>query len=240
MYFTSNWPTVKDAFLKKYSLPYVRNMKRELQIDFEEEATLRSFVDRKLTNLATYTTLSLTNQMEVVINDLPSEISYLFIQNEKVTRSKAEILEFCDSIQDLVQTFRLVPVDNTTIQEPLNRMEVFNFDSELESELESMSSCRPSGSGAKVRRGRSSKPDVSESSGSESNPTGSSSKSSTTFSEAESMSINDSPQAAKRVKISVSGGTANRGKIVKRGRGRPRKNMLVIPEEPEGNQDVNI
>lgn len=39
------------------------------------------------------------NQVEMALNDLPVEISSLFITNEKMT-DKAEILDFCDSIQD--------------------------------------------------------------------------------------------------------------------------------------------
>lgn len=135
LYFTSDWLTVKSTFLKMYSLPFAQNKKRELDIDFNEETTLRSFVERKLISLSKYTTLPFINQMEMVINDLPSEISSLFIANEKMT-VRTEILDFCDSIQDLVelQTSNLEPRNNEESNQPLHRMEVFDFNPESEPE----------------------------------------------------------------------------------------------------------
>lgn len=68
----------------------------------------------------------------MVLYDLPTEISNLFLVNEIISRNKTEILEFCDSIQDLVQNMREVPQEgNQTIQNPLNRMEMFEYNSEL-------------------------------------------------------------------------------------------------------------
>lgn len=97
---------VRSTFLKIYSTSFAQNKKRGLQINFDEETGLRSFVERKLESLSTFTTLPLINQMEMVMNDLPIEISTLFITNEKMTSNKAEILNFCDTVCDLADTMR--------------------------------------------------------------------------------------------------------------------------------------
>lgn len=72
----------------------------------------------------------------MVMNDLPTEISLLFITNEKMTSNKADILDFCDSIQDLVSTMREKPeaqstsdlecvqLSNNLESSQLNRMEI--------------------------------------------------------------------------------------------------------------------
>lgn len=106
-----------------------------MQIDFNESATLRSFVERKLISLDKFTTLPFINQVEMVMNDLPSEISNLFITKEMMTGNKEEILDFCDSIHDFVGTMEEVehvnqPLNDKT-NEPLKRMEVFHFNPEL-------------------------------------------------------------------------------------------------------------
>lgn len=143
MYFTSDWPTVRQKFLKKYSQSFTTNKKRELNVDFNNETSLRSFFERKLLALSSYITLSFINQIEITLNELPDEISNLFIVNEKMYGNKVEIFEFCDSIQDLVETMREATVEEPAIQNnlnSLNNMEIFNFDQNLESELESMQS----------------------------------------------------------------------------------------------------
>lgn len=94
---------MKSTFLKLYTLPFVKNKKKELNIDFGESESLRSFFERKLLSLSKFTTLPFVNQVEIVINDLPAEISSMFIIEEKMTVSKVEILEFCDSIQSLIE-----------------------------------------------------------------------------------------------------------------------------------------
>lgn len=149
--------------MKLYSLPFVRNRKRELNINYHEATSLRSFVEQKLINLSKYTTLSSTNQMEIILNDLPAEISALFITNEKMTCAKADILDFCESIQDFADTL------NETVEEEcneegdpsrtLNRMEVFNFTREaqpslLESESMMVDEMSNSGRGGGKTRGR--------------------------------------------------------------------------------------
>lgn len=87
------------------------------------------------------------------------EISTLFITNEKLTVNKAEILDFCDSIQDLVATMPRTTegfsAHDQESNQSSNRMEIFDFNSEP-SDAESMSvddvpqSSRGSG---RVRRG---------------------------------------------------------------------------------------
>lgn len=146
LYFTSDWVTVRSAFLKIYSLSFAQNKKRELDIDFNEASTLRSFIERKLMSLSKYTTLPFINQIEIVMNDLPIEISTLFITNEKMTGDKSEILDFCDSINDLVETMRETiaePLTRDNIEDsnqPLNQMEIFDYRPDSEpSESESMS-----------------------------------------------------------------------------------------------------
>lgn len=187
-------------------------MKRELRINFDEETTLRSFVQRKLSNLSAYTTLPLINQMEMVLNDLPSEIAYLFIQKEKMTGSMTEILEFCDSIQDFASDFAASIRMTTENESPkheeehpvesfqaLNRMESFTFDPDLESEIESVSSSRGS--------------------------TTTSSLSGIDYSDQSSLS-----SYCSEPKRGSGRGVGSRGKVTKRGRGRPPK-LKMIPEE---------
>ncbi len=110
-----------------------------MKIDYHEAISLRSFVEQKLVNLSKYTTFSLTNQMEIILNDLPAEISALFITNEKMTCAKADILDFCESIQDFADTLNeTVENDYNDAVEPsftLNRMEVFNFTRETQPSL---------------------------------------------------------------------------------------------------------
>lgn len=230
LYFTSDWKSVRQAFIKKYASSYTENKKKELSIDFNLETSLRSFIERKLKGLSSYTTLPLFNQIEMVLVDLPNSISKLFLVNEIMTSSKAEILDFCDSIQDLVQTmWEKTENEPPGIQEPLNEMEIFTFDAELDSQSKSMPSIRRSGSGSanpvsgrkrgRPRKNQSTLLDVSESS-----VLNDSSQS--WLSSSENMSVDGSPQA---IRAETSRGSI--GRIAKRARGRPRKNMNTITEE---------
>ncbi|KAJ6642899.1 hypothetical protein Bhyg_07855 [Pseudolycoriella hygida] len=159
LFFTSDWQSVKSAFIQIYSLSFVVNKKREMCIDFDESSSLRSFMERKLTSLSKFTTLPFLNQVEIALNDLPIEISNLFIVNEKMTSKKSQILDFCDTIEEIVETWRKTVkvgdnVDETEQEsnrtenqtEPVNRMEVFHFTSSEPS--------RGVGRGAKARGGR--------------------------------------------------------------------------------------
>lgn len=74
----------------------------EININFNKEPDLRSFVHRKLSGLTKYTTLPFVNQMEILLNDLPEELAYLFMVNEKFNCSADDVFDFCDSVQDVV------------------------------------------------------------------------------------------------------------------------------------------
>lgn len=188
---------VRSSFLKMYSTSFAENKKRGLQINFDEETGLRSFVERKLGSLSTFTTMPLINQMEIVMNDLPVEISTLFITNEKMTSNKAEILDFCDSVVDLADTISEETgsssrnTDNfiepryemdAASSNSLNRMEIFD--------------CVGSGQ-----------------------------------SESDSMAADDGPQPSQSKKVNKR--VVRGGSVAKRGRGRPRKKLDIIPEDSE-------
>lgn len=69
--------------------------------------------------------------MEMILNELPTEVAHLFIVNEKFDCEKQDILDFCDSIEDVVANAiqgRQYRQDTEPIEEPLNRMEVFKYD----------------------------------------------------------------------------------------------------------------
>jgi len=66
--FTSDWPNMKKAFLTKYSLPFIKNKKKEMHIVFGEEPTLRSFIHLKFKSFEKYTTLSHIHQMEMILS----------------------------------------------------------------------------------------------------------------------------------------------------------------------------
>ncbi|KAJ6624806.1 hypothetical protein Bhyg_03722 [Pseudolycoriella hygida] len=102
--FTSDWVTARRTFVEKYSVPFLENKKKEINIDFNKEPDLRSFVNRKLLGLSTYTTLAFVNQMEIILNDLPEELAYLFMVNEIFNCSADDLLDFCDSVQEVVDT----------------------------------------------------------------------------------------------------------------------------------------
>lgn len=124
---------MKIKFLKLYSLSFVQNKKRNLNIDFDETNSLRSFVELKLTSLSTFTTLPFVNQVEMVINDLPEQVSAAFIVNEKITGNKTEILNFCDTIQDVFETFtttndRQNEADHAQPSGSNMEMEIFTFE----------------------------------------------------------------------------------------------------------------
>lgn len=235
--------------------------KREKRASILMKKYIRSFVDRKLKSLSTYTSLPLINQMEVVLMDLPNEISNLFLIHEKLICSKSEILEFCDSIQELAQTL-VKPVDEQPLIDnefSLNEMEIFNYDPEwLSDDIESVTSDSSSvispGRGATQRRGatrgrgtvrgrgrvkiRSSNPpnreSRSDSTDLDSTYTDDSSQNCVPMSEnveSDEMTVcvSPSPSSAVRAKRSKK----NEGKVIKRGRGRPRKNLITIPEDSE-------
>lgn len=101
-FFKAEWEVARGEFLKKYSYIFTENKRKALDFHFKEDTGLRSFVHKKMTALSMYTTLQLNNQLEIILAELPSDISCLFTRHLKINATKTEILEFCDSIQDLV------------------------------------------------------------------------------------------------------------------------------------------
>ncbi len=156
LYFTSDWHAVKLAFLKKYSLVFLENKKNNLNIKFHAEKSLRAFVEKKLSALASYTTLPFINRMEMILNDLPIAISRHFLLHEKLTCDEAEILDFCDCIQHVIEDSCETENRNITAAEnseqesenrdnveivenvPMNRMEIFNFSTESDANESTM------------------------------------------------------------------------------------------------------
>lgn len=101
--------------------------------------SLRSFVEQKLNALETYTSLPYINRVEMVLYDLPIEPANMFLVNKKVKSNKTDLLEFCDSIQELVQTMNVEDVTSdhemqTIRTKSTNRMEIFDFDPDMESD----------------------------------------------------------------------------------------------------------
>lgn len=114
LFFKNDWPTARVNFLRKYSIAFTENKKKDLSFTFGEETSLRSFVHRKIRALSQYTSLSIENQLEMILIDLPNEIANLFIINEKLKCKKEEILEFCDSIQEFVEGLNDIPAGSIT------------------------------------------------------------------------------------------------------------------------------
>lgn len=147
-----------------YTLPFVVNKKLQLNVEFDEAVSLRSFFEKKLMNLSKFTTLPFINQVEIVMNDIPVEIQSLFILNGKMTGDKTKILKFCDAIQGLVvenekETAKERPNENDREpSQPSDKMQMYDLLSEAEtSEADSMSVDSPQSSSKSGRgRGRSS------------------------------------------------------------------------------------
>lgn len=167
LFFKSDWATSRQVFLKKYSLQFTENKRNELSFCFQKEETLRSFVQRKMKAMSTFTTLSLQHQMEMILVDLPSNISNLFIIHNKMNRTKFEILEFCDTIEEYADGMdgessrTLTPTANSAPKEQneLQEVEVFEFNEEMASSESTISSRSVRGRGRsnskpKEKRGR--------------------------------------------------------------------------------------
>lgn len=158
LYFKGDWQRARLTFLQKYSMEFTKNKKREIVISFENETSLRSFMARKMNALATYTTLSVENQLEVILPQLPDEIANIFIVEDKLSSSKSEILEFCDVIQEVCESVntetsaRPTPTSNSDMPiDIIQELEIFNFQEELESSDIGSTSTKSSGRG-KIKR----------------------------------------------------------------------------------------
>lgn len=167
-FFKGEWEAAREAFLKKYSYIFNENKRKALDFQFKKDTSLRSFVHRKIIALSTYTTLTLDNQLEMILAELPSEISCLFTTHLKIHATKTEILEFCDCVQDIVEehenseasidttlTHLIQQEHQTDVVQDLDTFNDFSSDDETEiesSEERSSNSSIPSRSG-KRRRG---------------------------------------------------------------------------------------
>lgn len=182
-------------------------------------------------------TLSFFNQIEMVLLDLPNSIAKLFLVNEVMTKSKAEILDFCVTIQDMVQSMwenDKRENENSVIDDPVNEMEVFTFNPELETESVPVSPMHPSSSGTgntgvtkKARPCKKRKLHASELD--DSDDSSRSSKSSTSDMPVDYAPKTERGGAKVRGVAKVRGAVRSRG-ISKRGRGRPRKTLAAIQE----------
>ncbi|KAJ6640628.1 hypothetical protein Bhyg_05559 [Pseudolycoriella hygida] len=142
LFFSSDWSTARSKFLKNYSLVFTTNKKKDLDFTFDQDTSLRSFMSEKMKALSTYTRLSFENQLDIILNELPVEVSNLFIVYDKINCSKTDLLEFCDSIQEIVEDMCDEPDRNVTLtvnpieqKHVMQDLEIFNCDSETVSEI---------------------------------------------------------------------------------------------------------
>lgn len=222
--FTSDWSNMRQVFIKKYSATFTENKKRETNIDFNEEISLRKFVENKLRGLSMYTSLQLVHQMEVILMELPNEISNMFLINEKIFCSKLEILEFCDSIQDFAQKLKKTVQSPTRVCYGIQQKGLdMGSESEWHSDLEQVNTSRSTI--GKVRgTGRSSRIQNQESDRESteidlSNTDDSFQMFPSDNDTSDSTSAHNSPKRVCK---------KNAGKVAKRGR---RKNLITITEE---------
>ncbi|KAJ6634579.1 hypothetical protein Bhyg_13153 [Pseudolycoriella hygida] len=140
LFFTSELSTARVKFLKKYSLAFTTNKKKELDFRFEQDTSLRSFMCKKMKALSTYTRLSFENQLDIILNELPVEVSNLFIVHDKINCTKKDLLEFCDSIQEIMEDMNNESDRSVTLTvDPIERNQCMQdleiFDSETMSEI---------------------------------------------------------------------------------------------------------
>lgn len=94
--------------------------------------------------------------MEMILNDLPTAISRHFLLHEKLTCDEAEILDFCDCIQHVIEDScetenrNIAAAENSELESEnrenieivenvqMNRMETFNFSSESDANESTM------------------------------------------------------------------------------------------------------
>lgn len=157
-YFKSDWQTARSTFLKMYSFEFTENKKKELCFTFDEETSLRSFVARKMKALSTYTTLSLEHQLEIILSELPNEISNFFITEDKVSAKKSEILEFCDLIGEYCKNIQTTSsaAHFEGSSQAIQDLEIFNFQEGIESSTETESTTTSSTVRSKVKNLRAS------------------------------------------------------------------------------------
>lgn len=223
---------MREVVLKKYAGTYTENKRNAIQIKFDEQTDLRSFFKLKLEALSSYTTLSFLNQIEMILLELPNEISKLFLVKQMMTKSKSEILEFCGSIQDMAQSIWQKEEDEETESvhqgKVVDEMETFIFSPDFESENEVTPAAQGiTGTGNKEKRKRR-HPLISDE---VSDATTEIDDSDSSCSESSSgMSFDFSSQTSRSRSGGIKGSKIQ-GKELKRGRGRPRKSLAAIQEE---------
>lgn len=155
LFFQNDWQRARSKFLERYSMEFTQNKKKALCFSFESEAGLRSFVERKMNAMASYTTLPTENQLEVILSELPNEVANIFIVENKLKCTKAEILEFCDVIQegcDSTDTESSTTVTGADSQSSIvQELEIFTFQEGIESSDTASTSTNSSG---RVGRGK--------------------------------------------------------------------------------------
>lgn len=165
LFFKSDWATARATFLKNYSLEFTENKKKELCFSFEEAGGLRSFVARKMNAMSTYTSLPLEHQLEIILSELPIDIANIFIVEDKLNQTKAEILDFCDLIQQHCENMDSTNTDTTSLptspdvirSESVQDLEVFVYQEGIESDTSSTSASSSVSGKRKIMRRQSSR-----------------------------------------------------------------------------------
>lgn len=157
LFFKSDWQRARSLFLHKYSREFTENKSKELCFRFEEGTGQRSFVARKMNAMATYTTLSVENQLEIILSELPNEISNIFIVEDKLNCSKAEIFEFCDLIQEHCESTNqettTTPTTNSDVPSNVNQeLEIFDYQEGVESFSDTGSTSTNSSGRSRVKK----------------------------------------------------------------------------------------
>lgn len=77
-----------------------------MNVEFTKETNIRSFMDQKLSSFGKYTTLPFINQMEMVLNYIPTEVAKIFMM--KLNCDKNSVLDFCESpeVQNALHKYR--------------------------------------------------------------------------------------------------------------------------------------
>ncbi|KAJ6647756.1 hypothetical protein Bhyg_02979 [Pseudolycoriella hygida] len=156
LFFKDDWVTARATFLKLYSTQFAENMVKDLRFSFEDEPSLLSFVERKMNALSAYTSLPLENQLEIILSELPIQIANVFIAQDKLNRTKAEMLEFCELLQEYcdysenTETTSL-PTSPDIPRNVVQDLEISDFQEEIDSDTSSTST---NSSGSRIARKR--------------------------------------------------------------------------------------
>lgn len=98
IYLKGNWQQPKSLFIKLYSEEYTMNKFKELNL--KTSIRSKNFSKKR----SKYTTIkSLNQQIELILSELPVELSNLFLLKEKLFVNKYELFDFCDILPEEVQ-----------------------------------------------------------------------------------------------------------------------------------------